>query len=492
MVKTEQHNKLSNSSYKSGLINIGKIPPQALDMEEAVLGALMIDERGSFEIMEFMFKDAFYKDAHQQIFESIHNLFKNNEPIDLLTVSKNLKSKGKLESIGGDMALVQLTQKVSSSAHIEFHSRIILQKYIQRSLIRVSNESIENAYKEDADVFDLLDQTYDNLNSVTESAIKKTESSFGETVIAQIEKGRKIYKGEIKPGLETPFKKLTRRTGGFRDEELIILAARPGMGKTSFALTIALHAAENKTPVCIFSLEMSSAKLIDRILSMKARIPGDKFNVHGLSDQDLNVLEPISKDFQKMPIHIDDTSSLSIDELQIKAKILKRKHNIGLLVVDYLQLMTASIGSKGGNREQEISKISRGLKKISGDLKIPVIALSQLSRAVETRGGNKRPQLSDLRESGAIEQDADMVMFLYRPEYYNIDQWDEYNNVPTQGECEYIVAKNRNGGLVRNRVGFEAKYTLFSDLEEQEPDLVPVSAAEAFDLPEHDNDDLPF
>ena len=490
MSNTAQHTSLKSSSYKSGLVNVGKIPPQALDMEEAVLSALLVDGKGVYEVMEILFTEAFYKDSHKLIFECIQDLFRNNQPIDLLTVSQGLRKMGKLESIGGDIVLVQLTQKVSSSAHIEYHARIILQKYIQRSLIRISNDSIEKAYKDETDVFDLLDLTYDNLNSVTESAIKKSESSFIDVVKSQIEKGRKIFNGEIKPGIESPIKKFNRTTGGFRNGELIILAARPGMGKTSFALSIAMYAADNNTAIGVYSLEMSAEKLVDRILSMRARIPGEKFTIHGLSDSDLSTLEPVQKEFEKMPFHIDDTSSLSIDELQIKAKIWKRKHNIGLLVVDYLQLMTSSVNSKGGNREQEISKISRGLKKISADLKIPVITLSQLSRAVETRGGSKRPLLSDLRESGSIEQDADMVMFLYRPEYYGIEEWDDYSG-PTEGQCELIVAKNRNGGLVKTRMKFESKYTLFSDLEEQEPDLVRMTAAEAFDL-SNDDDDLPF
>lgn len=485
------HNNNFNPSSPVIDLQRGKLPPQAAELEEVVLGALMIDTKGLYEVMEMLFKEAFYIGAHQHIFECVHNLFKNNQPVDLLTVSSELKRTGKLESIGGDYYLIKLTQKVASSAHIEYHSRIILQKYIQRNLIRVSNESIESAYKDDSDVFDLLDNAYNALNAISESALKKSDTSFIDVVNKQIEKGRQIYKGEIKPGIDTPIKKLTLQTGGFRDNELIILAARPGMGKTSFALTIAIFASEGKVPIGFFSLEMSKEKLVDRILSMKGKIPGEKFTIHGLSDFDEKALEPVRKNFENLPFHIDDSSSLTIDEFQVKAKIWKRKHGIGLIVVDYLQLMSAGGNQKGGNREQEISKISRGLKKVAMDLQIPVIALSQLSRDVEKRGGNKRPQLSDLRESGAIEQDADMVMFLYRPEYYGIDTWDDYNGVPSERQCEFIVAKNRNGGTVRSRMKFDPEYTLFSDLEVTEPDLVRMSAAEAFDLTDED-DDLPF
>ena len=450
---------------KSNIINLdrGKIPPQAVDIEEVVLGALLISESAIYEVSDILFADVFYKDNHKFIYEVISTFFQESKSIDLLTVSQELKKRNKLESIGGDHYLINLTQKVFGSAHIEYHARIILQKYIQRQIIKTSNYLIEDSYNEDVDVFDLLDNAYNELNKVTEQTIRKSDISFGELVSARIKKGRDIQKGLVLPGISTPISKLTKKTGGWRGGELIILAARPAMGKTAFAIKLGLHAAEQGNPTQIFSLEMSDAKFTDRILSMEGRIDGDKFNIQGLSQEDEEKLKPVQKKMATLPLYIDATSSLSIEKFQVKAKVAKKKHGIKLIIIDYLQLMS---GNGKSNREQEISKISRGLKMTAMELDIPIIALSQLSRAVETRGGSKRPMLSDLRESGAIEQDADMVMFLYRPEYYGIEEWDDDDRAPTKDQCEYIVSKNRSGGLVRARMRFEGRYTLFSDLSE--------------------------
>ncbi|MDB0600298.1 replicative DNA helicase [Tenacibaculum maritimum] len=465
-------------------IEKGKLPPQAIDLEEAVLGAMLIDKNGLIDSLEILTSEVFYKNEHKVIFSAIKEVYINSEAVDLLTVSNALKKANKLENAGGDFYLIGLTQKVASSAHIDFHSRIILQKYIQRELIKSASSIVQNSYREDVDVFNLLDTAYNHLNEVGELSIKPQESSLNEIIDSVVERGVKIYNGEIKPGVSTPIRRLTKRTGGWRDGELIIMAARPGMGKTSFALLCALNPAKEKIPTAFFSLEMNKATLTSRILSMEYLIDNNKFMVHGLSIEDQSRIYEGRKSINDIPLFIDDTAGLSIEQFQIKAKRLKSKHNIKMIVVDYLQLMT----SKAGSREQEISKISRGLKKTALDLGIPIIALSQLSRAVETRGGNKRPQLSDLRESGAIEQDADMVMFFYRPEYYGLLQWDEdeYNFESTENQAEYIVAKNRNGGLVKNRMKFEGKYTLFSDLESdydfQEENLPSVSPSDAFEF----------
>lgn len=478
---------------ESTTINLqkGKIPPQAIELEQSVLGALLIDSRSALEVIDVLFPEAFYKSNHKNIYKSIAYLFRNNEPIDILTVCEQLKKQKKLDESGGEFYIIELTQYVSSSAHIEFHSRIILQKYIQRKLIETSSRIIENCYADDADVFDLLDHSYNSLNNITESTVKQQETPFRVIINSVIERGVKIYNKEIKPGIATPIERLTRKAGGWRNSELIILAARPGMGKTSFALTTALCAGKAGMPVAFFSLEMSKEQLTSRIISMEAKIDNQKFVVHGLNKDDESKSQQIKRQFKTLPFFIDDTASLSIEQFQVKAKVLKSKHDIKLIIVDYLQLMTANKSQKGGNREQEISKISRGLKKVAKELDVPIIALSQLSRAVETRGGNKRPLLSDLRESGAIEQDADIVTFLYRPEYYGIDTWDDYSNESTSGEAEYIVSKNRNGALVRNRMKFEAKYTLFSDLEasdtfNQSP--IPPSALPSY----NDTNDIPF
>lgn len=467
---------------------IATLPPQAIDMEEAVLGAMLVDHRGLVEVMDILQEDFFYKPENKIIFSEIRTQYRESQAIDLLTIAEGLRKSKKLDSAGGESYLIDLSQKIASSAHIEVHSRIIIQKYIQRCLIDNSRAIIENCYS-DNDVFTLLDNAYGYLNSVAEISVKPRETKLFDIVKSQILHGQKIYRGEIKPGINTPIQKLSSRTGGWRNSELIILAARPGMGKTAFALSCGLVAAQNNIPTAFFSLEMSAEQLTNRILSMNGKVDSQKFTVHGLSDRDVAQLAYAEKTISNLPFFIDDTASLSIEQFQIKAKRLKAKHGIRFIILDYLQLMSG----KGKNREQEISKISRGLKLVAKDLDIPIIALSQLSRAVETRGGSKRPLLSDLRESGAIEQDADMVMFLYRPEYYKINEWeDDYNREPTEGEAEYIVAKNRNGGLVRNRMKFEARYTLFEDMPDQDNDTESnnQSSPEPPDLPKIDFNDL--
>lgn len=459
---------MKNENQNMSSIQVGKMPPQAVDVEVAVLGALLVDVSGVIEMADFLFPEMFYKEAHKIIFETILEMYMENEAIDFITVSERLKSKNQIDKIGGDYYLIQLTKSVATSAHIEYHARIILQKFIQRSLIKNSSAIIENCYSDDSDVFEILDHAYNHLNEVAEKSIKQQETPFKAILRSQIEKAYKLYIGEIKPGIPTPIRQLTHKSGGWRDKELIIMAARPGMGKTSFALKAGIIAAGEGYPTAFFSLEMSKEQLANRILSMEAKIDNEKFNISGASEEDVTLAEISEKKLSSIPFHIDDTAALTIEQFQIKAKRFKSKYGIRLIIVDYLQLMHTT--SRKGNREQEISAISRGLKKVSMDLGIPVIALSQLSRAVETRGGNKRPMLSDLRESGAIEQDADMVMFFYRPEYYSIENWDDYDNAPTDGQAEYIVAKNRNGGLVRNRMRFDAKYTLFSDLDQHNDD----------------------
>lgn len=442
----------------------GIIPPQAIELEHAVIGALLIDSHCITEIADALRPEMFYKQAHGIIYEAIYDLYQRTQPIDLLTVSAQLKQMEKLEVIGGDFYLIELTKSIASSAHIEFHTRIIIQKYIRRQIISKFEELRNHAYKDDNDIFDVLDMAYNTINGISEVSVKPREVQIGKIMKAEVEKKHLMFLGKSSPGIKTPIRDLTDKTGGWRPSELIIIAGRPGMGKTAMALLFALDPAKGGVPVGFFSLEMSKEQLADRLLSMEGQISGRKFTIQGLDTNDVSRLNNLD---MEIPLIVDDSASLSIEELQIKAKRMKAKHGIQMLIVDYMQLMRGNAGK--GNREQEISKISRGLKLIAKDLNIPVIALSQLSRAVETRGGSKRPLLSDLRESGAIEQDADMVIFLYRPEYYNIAEWDDYNHAPTAGEAEYIVAKNRNGGLTRNRMRFIAEYTLFSDIENYHP-----------------------
>ncbi|MHC5353053.1 replicative DNA helicase [Myroides sp. LJL115] len=446
----------------------GKLPPQVIDLEEAVLGAMMIDKKGIDEVIDILQPEAFYKESHKYIFEAIDQLFVGNQPIDLLTVSSQLRTNGKLEAVGGEYYLVGLTQKITSSAHIEFHSRIILQKFIQRSLIRISNEIIEEAYDETSDVFNLLDKAEAKLYEVTQGNIKKS-SETAQSLVAQAKKRiEEISTKEGLSGLPTGFHKLDELTSGWQPSDLIIIAARPGMGKTAFVLSMARNIAiDAGQGVAVFSLEMSSVQLITRLISSETGLSSEKLRTGKLEKHEWEQLNVKVKDLERAPLYIDDTPSLSIFDLRAKARRLASQHGIKLIVIDYLQLMTAGGNQKGGgNREQEISTISRNLKALAKELNIPVIALSQLSRAVETRGTSKRPLLSDLRESGAIEQDADIVSFIYRPEYYKIDEWDDEERTPTQGQAEFIIAKHRNGGLDNIRLKFLGQFGKFDNLED--------------------------
>ena len=453
---------------KSTLINLekGKIPPQAVELEEAVLGAMMIDKKGVDEVIDILHPDAFYKEAHRYIFSAIFQLFESSEPIDLLTVSNQLKKDAKLEAAGGDFYLISLTQKVASSAHIEYHARIILQKFIQRSLIKISNEIIEASYDETTDVFDLLDTAEAKLYEVTQGNIKKSSETAQSLVIQAKKKIEEISNKEGLSGISTGFTKLDELTSGWQPSDLIIVAARPGMGKTALTLTMARNiAVDGGHGVAFFSLEMSSVQLITRLISSETGLSSEKLRTGKLEEHEWEQLNVKVKDLEKAPLFIDDTPSLSIFDLRAKARRLSSQHNLKIIMIDYLQLMTAG-GAANGNREQEISMISRNLKALAKELNVPVIALSQLSRAVESRGGSKRPLLSDLRESGAIEQDADIVSFIYRPEYYKIDEWDDEERSPTAGQGEFIVAKHRNGGLENIRLRFLGHLGKFDNLED--------------------------
>lgn len=453
---------------KASLVNLerGKIPPQAVDLEEVVLGAMMIDKKGVDEVIDILQPEAFYKQAHQYIYEAIIKLFESSDPIDLLTVSDQLKTDGKLESVGGEYYLVSLTQKVASSAHIEFHSRIILQKYIQRSLIKISNEIIESAYEDATDVFDLLDEAESKLYDVTQGNIKKSAETAQNLVIQAKKRIEEISNKEGLSGIPSGFDKLDKLTSGWQPSDLIIVAARPGMGKTALTLSMARNIAVNSNiGVAFFSLEMSSVQLITRLISSETGLSSEKLRTGKLEKHEWEQLNVKVKALESAPLYIDDTPSLSIFDLRAKARRLASQKNIKLIIIDYLQLMSAGVNTKGGNREQEISTISRNLKALAKELNVPVIALSQLSRAVETRGGSKRPVLSDLRESGAIEQDADIVSFIYRPEYYKIDEWDDEERSPTAGQAEFIIAKHRNGGLDEIRLKFVGSLGKFDNLD---------------------------
>ncbi len=454
---------------KSTVINLekGKLPPQAIDLEQTVLGAMMIDRKGVDDVIDILHPEAFYKESHQEIYRAIYTLFQNSEPIDLRTVSNQLRKNVKLEFAGGDFYLIGLTQKVGSTAHIEFHARIILQKFIQRKLISISSEIIEEAYDETIDVFDLLDDAETKLFEVTQGNLKKGSEDSESLVQQAINKIQEISNKEGMSGVPSGFTKLDELTSGWQPSDLVIIAARPGMGKTAFVMSMAKNVAiDFNQGVAIFSLEMSSVQLITRMISSETGIASGKLRKGNLQAHEWEQLNVKVKNLSKAPIFIDDTPSLSIFDLRAKARRLVSQHDVKIIIIDYLQLMTAGSSKGGGNREQEISMISRNLKALAKELAVPVIALSQLSRAVETRGGSKRPLLSDLRESGAIEQDADIVSFIFRPEYYGQTEWDDDEHTPCEGQGEFIVAKHRNGGLDNIRLKFTGHLAQFSDLEE--------------------------
>lgn len=430
----------------------GKIQPQAVDLEEAVLGALMLDKEALTDVIDILKKESFYKSDHQIIFEAIVDLFQKSEPIDILTVTQELKRRGQLEVVGGPFYIAQLTNRVASSANVEFHARIIAQKHIQRELIKISSDTIKQAYDETIDVFDLLDTAEAKLFEVAEGNIRKSYEDMNKLLHKAIKQLEAISKMDGTSGVPTGFSNLDRVTGGFQKSDMIVLAARPGMGKTAFVLSLARNAAvDYKKGVAVFSLEMSSLQLVNRLIASETEISAEKLKKGNLEPYEWEQLNARIGKLTNAPIYINDTPGLSVFELRAQCRRLKAEKDIQMVIIDYLQLMTTASDGKG-NREQEISNISRAIKGIAKELDIPVIALSQLSRAVETRGGDKRPQLSDLRESGAIEQDADMVMFIYRPEYYGITADEEGNT--TQGLAELIIAKHRNGSTEDVKIRF--------------------------------------
>jgi replicative DNA helicase len=446
---------------------LGKVPPQAVELEEAVLGALMLEKDALTNVIDILKVESFYKDSHKVIFQAILDLFTESQPIDLLTVTSQLRKNGALEIAGGAFYVTELTSKVASAANIEYHARIITEQSIKRELIKISGEIQKEAFEDTTDVFELLDKMEQSLFEISEKNIRKNYSdmrSIMREAIIELE-ARKNQKDGL-TGVPSGFTALDRVTSGWQKSDLVIIAARPAMGKTAFVLSVLRNAAvDHNRPVAIFSLEMSSVQLVNRLISSEAELDSEKIKKGSLADHEWAQLVHKTAKLSKAPLFVDDTPALSILELRAKCRKLKAQHDIQMVVVDYLQLMSGDSknGGQGGNREQEIASISRALKKIAKELAIPVIALSQLSRAVETRGGDKRPQLSDLRESGAIEQDADMVMFLYRPEYYGITQ-DEENN-STAGIGEVIIAKHRNGSLDNVKLRFIGKYTKFMDLD---------------------------
>ena len=443
----------------------GRIPPQAVDLEEVVLGALMLEKEAVNAVIDILSPEVFYKEAHQIIFAAIKDLFTKSEPIDILTVTNHLKSTGDLEAVGGPYYISQLTNRVVSSANIEYHSRIILQKYIQRQLIQISSETIKDAYEDSADVFDLLDSAENKLFQISENNLRRNYDQMPDLVklaIDDIEKAKNA--GSALRGVPSGYTELDRITQGWQKSDLIILAARPSMGKTAFALNMARNAAVDfNRPIAFFSLEMSSVQLVTRLISSETSLTADKLRSGQLAEYEWQQLNTKVSPLINAKLFIDDTPQLSVFDLRAKCRRLKQQHDIQMIFIDYLQLMTAKT-EKNGNREQEISNISRSLKSLAKELNVPVLALSQLSRSVESRPGSKKPILSDLRESGAIEQDADMVIFIYRPEYYGLSEDEDHSS--TKGKAVINIAKHRNGKLGDVELRFVGQYARFEDLEQ--------------------------
>lgn len=471
----KQKQNWSNSRNKAAAdaleqINIaqGKLPPQALDVEEAVLGALMLEKHAYIAIADIIDSKSFYLPEHQIIFDAVKGLSTNEKPVDLLMVTQELKNREQLDEVGGSPYITQLTSRVASAAHIEHHARIIAQKHIQRELIQRASDIQKEAYDLNIDVDDLINFAEKSIFEVAEGSIRRETQPIKQVLrdaTTMLEKASQRTDGLS--GIPTGFRGLDKLTSGWQKTDLIIIAARPAMGKTAFVLSMARNmAVDHKTPVALFSLEMSAVQLVNRLIAAETELGSEKIKRGNLTGWEWENFHRKINILDQAPMFIDDTPALSIFEFRAKCRRLKMQHDIGVVIVDYLQLMTAGSDMRG-SREQEVSMISRSLKAIAKELDVPIIALSQLSRAVESREG-REPQLSDLRESGAIEQDADMVMFIHRPEYYGIVT-DE-NNRSQVGLANIIVAKHRNGATDTVPLHFKKTQVKFCDFEEEMPE----------------------
>ena len=513
-VTDTRQNKMSSYNRMENILGTaGKVTPQAVEFEEAVLGALMIDDNAVSTILDFLHPQMFYVEANQKIFSVIKKLFGMAQPIDLLTVTNQLRKEKLLDVVGGAAYVAGLTNRVTSAANIEYHARVVMEKFVVRELIHNCNDIITDSYDESNDVLDLLDKAETKIFSIIEKNFKRDSKELHQVVKSALDEldNMRQHADELQ-GVPSGIRAIDEKTGGWQKSDLIIMAGRPGMGKTSFVLSIARNAAiDHDAPVAFFSLEMSATQLVQRLFSMESGIDSSHIAKGNLSEGEwMKLMDNIGK-LETSNLIIDDTPALSVFDLRAKCRRLKHKHGIRMVIIDYLQLMQggAENSSKGGNREQEISYISRSLKALAKELDIPVIALAQLSRAVETRGGDKRPMLSDLRESGSIEQDADMVLFIYRPEYYKMDTFSD--GTPSAGQADIMFEKNRHGSTGNVRVRFQSQYTKFSDVETgyytgeettfsndnpqmpQVPLIPPIMPNQAFDILESRmNDDGPI
>ena len=466
---TNSNNATNNRRKASAPIDTtyGHLQPQAVDIERVVLGALMIDKDAFSVVSESIRPETFYEPRHQKIYQAIQTLNLHEHPVDIMTVCEELKREGTLEDVGGAAYVVELSSHVASSAHIEYHTQILAQKFLARQLISYANHLLTDAFDETVDVKSLMQDAEGQLFALAQTNMKKDYTQIDPVISEAFDILRKASEQtDGMTGIPSGITDLDKITSGWQKSDLVIIAGRPAMGKTSFALSIAKNiAVDYQEPIAFFSLEMDNVQLVNRLISNTCEISGNKILSGQLAPDEWERLDKNIRKLQGAPIYIDDTPGLSIFELRTKARRLVREKNVKVIMVDYLQLMNAN-GMRFGNRQEEVSLISRSLKGLAKELGIPVLALSQLSRNLEGREGaeGKRPLLSDLRESGAIEQDADMVVFVHRPEYYRIYE-DEHHN-DTRGKAEIIIAKHRKGatGIVRCR--FRGEYTRFQDLDD--------------------------
>ena len=459
---------------------IGKIQPQAKELEEAVLGALLLEKDAYSLVSDIIKPESFYDPIHQSVYSAVVALAIQQRPIDLLTVVEQLKKQGQLEEVGGALFVAQLTEKVASSAHIEYHARIIAQKYVARQLIAFSSNITQQAFDDTTDVDDLMQEAESKLFELSQNNLKKDITQINPVIKEALELlNIAANKEEGLSGLQTGFTDLDRMTSGWQNSDLVIIAARPAMGKTAFVLSMAKNMAVNyKYPIAVFSLEMANVQLVNRLIVNTCEIPGEKIKNGRLELHEWKQLDTKITELYDAPLYLDDTPSLSVFELRTKARRLVREHGVKMIIIDYLQLMNAS-GSGHGNRQEEVSTISRSLKGLAKELCIPVIALSQLNRGVEGRTGaeGKRPQLSDLRESGAIEQDADMVCFIHRPEYYKI--LDDGNGNSLVGLAEIIIAKHRNGATGDVTLRFKSEFARFQNVNDDNEEIEQTFTSKA-------------
>ena len=449
----------------------GRIPPQAIDVEEIVLGALLIEPNSIAESLGELKPECFYKETHRKIFIAISSLASKQEPVDIFTVSEELKRTGDLEFVGGPYFLAQLSSRIGSATHLDYHIKILLQKNIQRELISISYEIQRDSFDDSVPVDDLLDTAQQKLFDISDRNVKKETKHIKSILdIATHDIHEQQKREDNLSGVPSCYVGIDKVTLGWQQSDLIIIAARPSVGKTAFVLTMARNmAVEANIPVAFFSLEMSSVQLVKRLIVSETGLSSEK--IRGgkkLEQYELEQLKDRLIKLSNAPLYVDETPSLSIYEFRSKARKLVTGSNVKLIIIDYLQLMTGPPELRA-MREQEVSNISRSLKAIAKELNVPIVALSQLSRAVETRGGAKRPQLSDLRESGAIEQDADLVLFIHRPDYYGLE--DE----TMRGLAEIIIAKHRNGEVCDVKMRFrreEAKFVDANDMDNMMVDLM--------------------